>query len=218
LSILTKNVYLRANSIDNIVKLDTRNYNAKELGDNLAYKINRAFETPGGPPRLVQYLEDVYNTVIIPYPTSTNTLRICTDEELKLKNINWTREWYDVYNLKSLNAVLGNYGTSQTYNNTVPYISNPISLQPFDYVLMNAYGLGNTSYGNRQGERRIIKNIPLSSYGETTVLSYFDVSTTPHAHKLALTRLKFTVTDPFGNIVDLHRVHIRFPLLFISND
>ena len=115
MSILTKNVYLRANSIDNIVKLDTRNYNAKELGDNLAYKINRAFETPGGPPRLVQYLEDVYNTVIIPYPTSTNTLRICTDEELKLKNINWTREWYDVYNLKSLNAVLGNYGTSQTY-------------------------------------------------------------------------------------------------------
>ena len=122
-----------------------------------------------------------------------------------------------MYNLRSANAVLNNFGTSQTYTNLVPYRSNPLSLQPLDYVLLNAYGLGNTSYGSREGERHIVKKIPLSAYGQTTVMDYFDVSDYTPAHKLALTRLKFTVTDPFGNIVDLHGSNISFSLLFISN-
>ena len=101
----------------------------------MSYKINRAFEIPGSTdPRLVRYLEDVYNTVILLSPTVTNAIRIFTDQELKLKNINWTGEWYDVYNLRSANAVLNNFGTSQTYTNLVPYRSNPISLQPLDYI------------------------------------------------------------------------------------
>ena len=70
-----ENLYVRANNLDRIVKLDHRNFNIKEFGDNVSYKINRAFEIPGSTdPRLVRYLEDVYNTVILLSPTVTNTL------------------------------------------------------------------------------------------------------------------------------------------------
>ena len=145
-------------------------------------------------------------------------MRIFTDEELTLNSINWTGEWYDKSNLRSANNVLGNYGTSKTYRQGTPYVSNRINLQPLDYVMLNSYGFGNTSYGSREGERHIIKKIPLSPYGETTVISYFDVSDYTPVKKVSLTRLKFTLTDPYGNIVDLHGGNISFSLLFISND
>jgi hypothetical protein len=215
-----ENVYVRANNVDKIIKLDNRIYNIRDFGDHLTYRMNLAFmPVPGAfTPGLFQFLEDVYNSVVLIVPTNTNTLRIFTDEELKLDSINWTGEWFDKSNPRSANSVLNNYGTSKTYTNRLPYKSNPISLQPLDYVLLNAYGLGNTSYGSREGERHIIKKIPLSSYGETTVMSYFDVSDYTPANKISLTRLKFTVTDPFGNIVDLHGGNVSFSLLFISND
>ena len=211
-----ENIYVRANGVDKIIKLDNRNYNIKEFGDHLTFKLNITYNVTATP--IFQYIEDVYNTVILINPTTTNTLRIFTDEELKLNNINWTGEWFDKLNLRSANAVLGNFGTSQTYRQGTPYRSNPITLQPLDYVLLNAYGFGNTSYGSREGERHIIKKIPLSPYGQTTTMPFFDVSDFIPANKLALTRLKFTVTDPFGNMVDLHGGNISFSLLFISND
>jgi len=37
-------------------------------------------------------------------------------------------------------------------------------------------------------------------------------------HKISLTRLKFMISDPYGNTVDLHGGNISFSLLFISND
>ena len=215
-----QNVYVRANNIDKIIKLDTRNYNIKDFGDHLTFKMNFEYllDLPPTVPRLFQYIEDVYNTVILISPTTTNTFRIFTDEELKLNSMNWTGEWYDKSNPRSANTVLNNYGQSKLYTRQAPYKSNPISLQPLDYLLLNAYGLGNTSYGSREGERHIIKKIPLASYGETTTIGFFDVSDFIPTNKLALTRLKFTVTDPYGNIVDLHGGSISFSLAFISND
>jgi hypothetical protein len=58
----------------------------------------------------------------------------------------------------------------------------------------------------------------LMPYGEITTMPFFDVSDCIPVHKISLTRLKFMISDPYGNTVDLHGGNISFSLLFISND
>jgi hypothetical protein len=104
------------------------------------------------------------------------------------------------------------------YTASKPYVSGRISLQTLEYVLLSSFGLGYTSYGSREGERHIIKKIHLMPYGEITTMPFFDVSDCIPVHKISLTRLKFMISDPYGNTVDLHGGNISFSLLFISND
>ena len=216
-----ENMYVRVNTgvqvVDKIIKLHTRNYDVKDLGAHMTSKLNSTFRTEDNY-TLFEFIEDVFNTVVLITPIGPNTLRIFTDEELKTNNINWTGEWYDKANLKSIHAVLANYGTSTVYTATTPYVSGRISLQPLEYVLLSSFGLGYTSYGSREGERHIIKKIHLMPYGEITTMPFFDVSDCIPVHKISLTRLKFMISDPYGNTVDLHGGNISFSLLFNSND
>lgn len=206
-----ENVYVRVNSQDKILKLDNRNYNIKDLGDHLTFKLNQAFGS-----NLFRFVEDIHNTRIVIVPNNV-TLRIFTDEELKLNNMNWIGEWFDKSNLKSANAVLANYGASNTSTVSKPYVSGRVSLQPLDYVLLSSIGMGHSSYGSREGERHIIKKISLAPYEEITSMPFFDLNDHIPVHKISLTRLKFMVTDPFGNIIDLHGGNISFSLILISN-
>ena len=85
-------------------------------------------------------------------------------------------------------------------------------------MLLSSFGLGYTSYGVREGERHIIKKIALLPYGQVAAFPSFDVSDCIPVSKMNLTRLKFMVTDPYGNIINLHGSNISFSKLFISND
>jgi len=206
-----ENMYVRVDGADKILKLDRRNYNVLELALHIAAKPNTVVVAFRG-------MDDVYNSKVLIDIDSSHTFRIFTDEELKLNNMNWTGEWYDKYNLKSVNSVMGNYGVSKTHDANSPFLSGRISLQPLDYVLLSSFGLGYTSYGSREGERHIVKKIPLAPYGELTAIPFFDISDSIPVHTISLTRLKFVVTDPYGNAVDLHGSNISFSLLFIHND
>ena len=70
-----ENVYVRANNVDKIIKLDNRIYNIRDFGDHLTYRMNLAFmPVPGAfTPGLFQFLEDVYNSVVLLVLTTTNT-------------------------------------------------------------------------------------------------------------------------------------------------
>ena len=193
-----ENIYVRVNKVDKTIKLDNRNYDIKDLGAYITARINDKYRSEENYTPF-EFIEDVYNTKILIAPRGGNTLRIFTDDELKINNINWKGEYYDKFNLKSINSVLGNYGTSITHTSTIPYISERVSLQPLDYVLLSSFSLGYTSYGSREGERHIIKKISLMPYGEISSMQFFDVSDCIPVHKMSLTRLKFLVTDPFGN-------------------
>ena len=197
--------------------MNYRNYSVIDLGAHVIAKINKAFRTESNPTP-VEFLDDTFNTKIVIVPKGSNTLRIFTDDELKLNNVNWTGAYYDKANMKSINSVLGHYGTSDINNASQPFVSGRISLQPLDYVLLSSFGLGYTSYGVREGERHIIKKIALEPYGQIATIPFFDVSDCIPVSKMSLTRLKFMVTDPYGNIIDLHGRNISFSILFISND
>jgi len=212
-----QNIYVRVDNVDKIVKLDSRNYNIKDLGAHITAKLNEQFRTEEVN-KPFEFVEDVFNTKILIAPVGRKTLRIFTDDELKINNITWNGGYYDKFNLKSINSVISNYGTSITRTASNPFITGRVSLQSLDYVLLSSFSLGYTSYGSREGERHIIKKIGLMPYGEISSMPFFDVSDCIPVHKMSLTRLKFIVTDPYGNIIDLHGGNISFSLLFISND
>jgi len=151
-----ENLYVRMNNIDKIIRLDNRNYDVKDLGDHITYKMNLAYRTEANPTPF-RFLEDIHNTVIVITPVGSVQFRIFTDEELSINNVNWNGPWYDKSNLRSVNQVLNNYGTSTTNTLTNPYISERVNLQPLEYVFLNSFGLGNSSYGSREGERYIVK-------------------------------------------------------------
>ena len=95
-----ENLYVRVNNIDKIVNLHNRNYSVIDLGAHVAAKINEAFRTEDNY-NPFEFLDDTFNTKIVIVPVGSNTLRIFTDEELKLNNVNWTGAYYDKTNLKS---------------------------------------------------------------------------------------------------------------------
>ena len=199
------------------VKLENRNFKIKDLGAYITARINDQLRSEENYAPF-EFIEDVLNTKILITPLGSNTLRIFTDDELKINNINWNGGYYDKFNFKSINSVISNYGTSITRTASNPFITGRVSLQSLDYVLLSSFSLGYTSYGSREGERHIIKKIGLMPYGEISTMPFFDVSDCVPVHKMSLTRLKFIVTDPYGNIIDLHGGNISFSLLFISND
>ena len=63
-----ENVYVRANNVDKIIKLDNRNYNIKDFGDHLTFKLNFAYADIAETEEnglLFRFIEDTYNTVIL---------------------------------------------------------------------------------------------------------------------------------------------------------
>ena len=208
-----QNLYVRCNGEDKIVPLSIRNYNIQELCLEMIDKLNSYFF---GEPTIFYGVEDVFNSQIVIATTANNTFRFFTDNELRTNSINWTGPWYDKTNLKSCNYVLSNHEVSEIHNRRKPYISDAVILENLDYVLLSSFGLGYTSYGSREGERHIIKKIPLNKYMEPHSHAYFDMTDSIPVHKISLSRLKFQVSDSFGNILDSHGNHISFALLFIQ--
>ena len=89
-----ENIYVRVNNVDKIVQLVHRNYNVVDLGAHIIAKINTAYRTEANPTPF-KFLDDTFNTKILIDPQGANTLRVFTDEELAINNINWTGAYYD---------------------------------------------------------------------------------------------------------------------------
>ena len=145
--------------------------------------------------------------------------RIFTDEELHVKSMQWNGKYYDRKNMKSCNNILAHFENSQEHNKNNPFISQNVNLQNLDYVFLSSYSLGYSSYNSKDGERHVIKKIPLGMYGEYIHTgNYFDINDFIPVHKISLSRLKFMVADPYGNIIDLHGANISFSLLFVATN
>jgi len=78
-----ENMYVRINEVDTILTLNNRNYSILEAAVEKGAKLNRVAD-------VFRAVEDVYNTKVIVDVGRPHTLRIFTDQELKLNNVNWT--------------------------------------------------------------------------------------------------------------------------------
>ncbi len=88
-----KTFHVRADNVDKIVKLDSRNYSIKDLGAHITARLNEQFRTEEVK-QPFEFVEDVFNTKILIAPLGSNTLNIFTDDELKINNINWSGGYF----------------------------------------------------------------------------------------------------------------------------
>ena len=209
------NLFVRCNGVDRVVTLFSRNYNVLELGFEIESKLNTVFPQGGG---LFSFIEDVFNTKVVIEIAAGNSFQIFTDDELRSNSMNWKGDYYDKFNIKSANHTLANFGSSRPHSAGNPFISERIHIQNLEYVLLSCFGLGYSSYSSREGERHIIKKIPLPPYGEHALINFFDINDSMPVHRISLSKLKFMVTDPYGNTIDLHGSNLSFSLIFTSNE
>ena len=156
----------------------------------------------------------VYNarkgTITITEATANVTFMIFTDDDLEVKD-DWQGVTYDKNNLKSMNDVLRNSGTTKVGSE---FESGFIDLLNVHNLYMRSNLGGYSSIGPR-GESNIIKKIPVTNnYGyaiyDSVVAAhdYIDVS------KQLLSTLECKLTDSRGNDVPLHGSNVSFSLIF----
>lgn len=155
----------------------------------------------------------VYNerqgTHTITEATANVTFMIFTDDDLEV-NDEWQGVTYDQNNLKFMNEVLRNSGTTKAgsdFERGYIYLRNVYNL----YMRSN-FG-GYRSIGP-SGESHIINNIPVTTnyeyaiYDSVVAAHYYIV-----ASKQFLSTLEFKLTCSRGNAVPLHGSNVSFSLI-----
>ena len=123
---------------------------------------------------------------------------------------------FDIYNLQSINRVLGNTTPApDAYTNVAPYTTNFVDLTPVKNVYLLCNGISNFNQLTVAGISSIIKKIPVDvpylgviNDNELSNVDYVDVS-----GKL-FRRLNFGLSDHLNQKKHLNGVDVSFTLTF----
>jgi hypothetical protein len=114
----------------------------------------------------------------------------------------------------TVNNILRNF-TPKINDNANPYKSGYVDLFPIRNLYLSCSGMGNFNTMSVNGDRSIIKKIPVTAgYGEMIFdqsvvgIDYLDCS-----HQ-TLSRISFQLKDVFGRLIDLHGNHFSFSIVF----
>ena len=138
-----------------------------------------------------------------------HSFKIMTDEEvLAAQNLNTTQP-------HSLNKFLGNTTSREYVPESDEYISKRLQFNPVKYIFIKSANLGTFNTLGSFGERTVIKKVPVMAPQDEMILddtrSGNDMLS---CEKQTLKRLEFTITDEFGNVLDLNEHDVSFSLIF----
>ena len=190
---------------DRILTIPTQNHTGQTLAAAIKSQLQSAFGSG--------MYNAVYNerkgTITITEATANVTFMIFTDDDLDVKD-DWQGVTYDKNNLKSMNDVLRNSGTTKVGSECESGFIDLLNVHNF-YMRSN---LGGYSSIGPRGESNIIKKIPVTNdYGyaiyDSVVAAhyYIDVS------KQLLSTLEFKLTDSRGNVAPLHGSNVSCSLI-----
>ena len=117
----------------------------------------------------------------------------------------------------SLNKFLGN--TTRDSAQYVPdldtYFSKRLQFNPVKYIFIKSANLGTFNTLGSFGERTVIKKVPvMAPQGEMILDDTRSGNDMLSCEKQTLKRLEFTITDEFGNVLDLNEHDVSFSLMF----
>ena len=114
----------------------------------------------------------------------------------------------------SINTLLKNFTNFQAYSVTNTFLSGNIDMNPLRNVHLSCTGLGNFSTTSLTGDRNIMKKIPIN--GQPGAIIY-DSTQTGVDHldcsRQTLSRISFQLKDNFGQLINLHGIHLSFSLV-----
>ena len=191
------------------------NYNLVSLNNAIADIMNTGYLTPTNniiPTKFISMPNLSTNKIII--GNEHNTFEILTDLQVLTHIVaGWTAASYP---MNSINNMIQNF-TPQTILKGVDYFKSGY-VDPFPirnlYIVSNS--LGNYSSMSLNGERGILKKIPVrASYNELlfdqTILGmdYLDCS------NQSISTLDFKLKDSYNNTINLHGNHWSFSIIFV---
>ena len=191
------------------------NYNLVSLNNAIADIMNTGYLTPSNniiPTKFISMPNLSTNKIII--GNEFNTFEILTDKQA-LTHIAPGLTGAS-YPLNSINTMIQNF-TPQTILKGVDYFkSGYVDLFPIRNLYIVSNSLGNYSSMSLNGERGILKKIPVrASYNELlfdqTILGmdYLDCS------NQSISTLDFKLKDSYNNTIDLHGNHWSFSIIFV---
>ena len=142
-------------------------------------------------------------------PIGPFTFKIMTDEEVVAAlNLHITQP-------KSLNKFLGNTTPAEYVPDLDTYFSKRLQFNSVKYIFIKSANLGTFNTLGSFGERTVIKKVPvISPQGEMILDDTRSGNDMLSCEKQTLKRLEFTITDEFGNVLDLNEHDVSFSLIF----
>ena len=190
------------NAADTTATVPPGIYEVASLGTAIA----KAMSEKVGVGAFTSACDKLQETITLSLASTSNRFNIWTDAELKISSKIAVLD-------RSINSLIKNY-TSKANNNTA-WVSGYIDMIPMRNVYLNCSGLGNFNTMTLNGNRNVIKNIPVNAspgdmiFDQTvTGMDYLDCSSQ------TLSRISFQLTDAFGNVVNLHGNHFSFSIVF----
>ena len=201
-----------------IITIPYGNYNGVDLAIEIQSRLNND---------ILNYTQALY-LFSVPYNARQNSISIQINTDLlkfkiltpadiasKLNNV-WSGTNYDALNPHDVNEILGNLeGTSSFYTSLSPYHSSYLKLQSIRNIYIHSPNLGTYSTIGPQGERTIIKKIPVSSNQNEMI---FDQVLTSNdfgdCSRMTLKTLEFHLKDSRGSYINFHGSNLSFSIIF----
>jgi hypothetical protein len=200
-----------------IVTIEKGNYTGPDLVTEMQTKIRAATYNSLFPDMFSVSYSAKRNNLTITVNYSDWKFKMMTPADIlsKLSNT-WVGPFYNGSNPHDMNEVIGNLeGTSIFYYNSSPYNSNSLNLQSIRNIYIHSPNLGSYSTIGPQGERTIIKKIPVSSNQNEMI---FDQVVTGNdfsdCSRMTLRTLEFQLRDSHGNYINFHGSNLSFSIIF----
>jgi hypothetical protein len=202
-----------------VLYLPSQNYTGAELATQLVSLLNIR---EGANNFTVAYSASK-QSITIATTVSDRTFKVLTTNDIATRlNGDWTAydsnlDNYDEKNPMDVNddILKLSEGTSPYYDVNTPFISKYINLNSIRNIYITSPNLGNYNTFGPNGERSIIKKVPVDSdfnymifNNVLTGLDHLDCS------KQTLRQIEFKLQDVSGNIIDFHGGHVSFSIIF----
>jgi hypothetical protein len=202
-----------------VLTLTSQNYTGAELATHLAYLLN----TREGSNNFTFTYSAGKQSITITTTVNNKTFKILTTNDITSSlNGDWAPfdssiDSYDITNPMDVNSDILKLseGNSVLYNSSTPFISKYINLNSIRNIYITSPNLGNYNTFGPNGERSIIKKVPVDSdfnymifNNVLTGLDHLDCS------KQTLRQIEFKLQDVSGNVINLHGVHVSFSIIF----
>jgi hypothetical protein len=200
-----------------IVSIAGGNYNGADLSTEIQEKLRASFVSTVYPNAFTTTYNARKNNLTITTGFSNLKFKLLTASDLSSKlNNTWIGPNYDTGHAQDMNEILGNEeGSSPFYDVFAPYTSSYLKLQSIRNIYIHSPNLGTYSTIGPQGERTIIKKVPVSSNQNEMI---FDQVLTGNdfsdCSRMTLKTLEFQLKDGRGSYINFHGSNLSFSIIF----
>jgi hypothetical protein len=130
----------------------------------------------------------------------------------------WTGLPYNPFNLQSVDGVISHVGTSYQCSPLRPFLTGFIHTLPYESIYIASNQLSSNENVGPDGRANILKRVTVDNTPFGSVISnpWMNELDFTNVSRQLLKTLHFRITDPYGNVLNLHGAHVSFSIVLIQ--